>query len=486
MNGDRTASPAGSDALPAVEIDVKRYLRLIRKRKWYALGALAISCAIGLAITASATPTYVAQSSMFIGQRQVSIAQLQAGLQLTNLSSQLIESYTEIVKSRSIAQRAVNDGGLEVTPSQIRSGLQAFAVADTQVIRLLYYATDPDVAERVTNGVARAFAAEIEAVDSTDPNAAPAVQVSIIDPAVASSSPVSPNAMRNMSLAGIIGLIVGVGLAFLIEQLDQSVKTREELEQMGLSVLGFIPELDTHGEEVYLEEDTQGLGGEAFRKLRTSIGFLGVESPLKAILVTSAVSQEGKTTLALNLASAYALGGFRTLLVEADLRRPSLHRTFGTYGTRGLTTVIVGAVALEDAVVHTQTRNLSVLLAGAIPPNPVELLASEQMVDVLRRLKSSFDVVIVDSPPLTPVADPAALAGRCDGVVMVARAGKTDRRRLLEGVQIIERAGGRLLGVALNFLTPGQSSYAYEYYYYGYRSPRVGEAENAGVLQRHG
>jgi capsular exopolysaccharide synthesis family protein len=119
------------------------------------------------------------------------------------------------------------------------------------------------------------------------------------------------------------------------------------------------------------------------------------------------------------------------------------------------------------------------LLAGAIPPNPVELLGSEQMLDVLARLRRMFDVVIVDSPPVGPVADPAALAGRCDGVVVVAKAGRTDRRRLTEAVQVVERAGGRLLGVALNFLRPSQRAYDYEYYYYGYRSPGAPKDETA-------
>jgi capsular exopolysaccharide synthesis family protein len=196
-----------------------------------------------------------------------------------------------------------------------------------------------------------------------------------------------------------------------------------------------------------------------------------VDKPLKTVLVTSTVAEEGKTTLSLNLASAYALGGFRTILVEADLRRPSLHRVFGMNGTRGLTTVIVGSVDLNDAVIHTATRNLSVLLAGAIPPNPVELLGSEQLTEVLDRLRLGFDVVIIDSPPIGPVADASAIAARCDGVVIVVRAGRTDRRRLLDSLRLVERAGGKLLGIAMNFLSRREAPDEYgEYYYYGYRA----------------
>ena len=258
-----------------------------------------------------------------------------------------------------------------------------------------------------------------------------------------------------------------------------TVKHRDEIEALGLPVLGSVPRLDTHGEDVYLERDTQGIASEAFRKLRTSIGFLNLEVPTRTILVTSALAQEGKTTTSLNLASAYALGGLRTVLVEADLRRPSLHRVFGMVGTRGLTTAIVGDVPLTEAIMHTETRNLSVLVAGAIPPNPVELLGSDQMTDLLERLERMFDIVIVDSPPLVPVADPAALAGRCDGVVIVARAGKTDKRRLVDSARVVERAGGRLLGVVLNFLRSGDTPYEYEYYY-GYRAASASTAAGGG------
>jgi capsular exopolysaccharide synthesis family protein len=466
-----------------MEFDLLRYIRLLLKRKWYFLLGLVLCIGAGMLITAATTPVYQATAKLFVGQRQVTVEQLGKGLAVTNLSDKLVRSYSQIIASRSIAQRAISDGGLSQTPGEIVAGLIAQPVVDTQVITVTYHSSDPVVAQRVVNAVTRAFVAEIDQSGAQEPGT-PALEVSIIDPAVAPATPIEPQPLRNMALAIVIGLVVGGALALLADYLDQSVKSREELEQMGIQVLGSIPTMETGGAEVHLERDSQGFGGESFRKLRTSIGFLGVESPLRVILVTSSLPQEGKTTLSLNLASAYALGGFRTLLVEADLRRPSLHRVFGMYGTRGLTTVIVGGVSLEEAILNTETRNLSVLLAGAIPPNPVELLGSEQMIDVVNRLRMMFDVVIVDSPPVVPVADPATLANLSDGVVVVARAGKTDRRRIAETVEILRRAGGRFLGVALNFLLPGETTYDYQYYYYGQRSAKKRDAGR--TLERHG
>ncbi len=475
-------NPRGN-TLVTMEFDLRRYVRLLWKRKLWCIAGFVAVVLTGLLITVSTTPAYQANASLFVGQRQISSAQFATDIAVTNLSDDLVRSYAQIIKSRSIAQRAISEGGLEQTPGAIVGGLQATAIVDTQVIALSYQSSDPGTAERVANAVTRAFVAEIDELEAAPEGAQPLIKVSIIDRAVTPSKPIAPNPLRNMALATALGLLAALGLALLVDSLDQSVKSREELEHLGFHVLGAIPTLDTEGDEIHLERDTQGVGGEAFRKLRTSVGFLGVDSPIKVLLVTSAVAQEGKTTVALNLASAYALGGFRTLLVEADLRRPSLHRVYGMYGTRGLTTAIVGNVALEDAILHTETRNLSVLLAGAIPPNPVELLGSEQLLDVITRIRLMFDVVVIDSPPLAPVADPAALAGRCDGVVVVARAGRTDRRRLMDSEGIVERAGGRLLGVVLNFLEPGESAYDYYYYSQGYRSPKVPE-ETMGTVQR--
>jgi capsular exopolysaccharide synthesis family protein len=460
-----------SNRLGGMDLDLRAYARTLYKRKWIIAAALLVSIGVGTFLTVRTTPLYTTRTTLFVGEQQFTIEEpLMQELAVRNLSVGLLKSYVEIVKSRTIAQKAIVDGGLDVPPQVVLGGLGASVIVDTQVIALTYTGADPASAARIANAVAEAFVDEIDRLAvprSADDE--PAVDVSIIDRAVTPTTPITPNTTRNIVLAVLIGLLGGVGLAFVIDQLDVTIKHRDDIEALGLQSLGSIPRLDTHGQEVYVERDSQGLGGEAFRKLRTSIGFINLESPTRTILVTSPVAQEGKTTTALNLAVAYALGGLRTVLVEADLRRPSLHRVFGMVGTNGLTTAIVGEVSLTDAIMQTDTRNLSVIVAGAIPPNPVELLGSDQMAGLLERLERMFDVVIVDSPPVAPVADPATLAARCGGVVLVVRAGKTDRRRIVDTARVLERAGGHLLGVVLNFQKPGDTPYEYEYYQ-GYRA----------------
>jgi receptor protein-tyrosine kinase len=449
-----------------MEFDLRAYARTLYKRKWYAAIVIVAFVLGGVLISVRATKIYQTRTTLIVGERQVAIEQAQEGLFIRNLTAGLLKTYVEIIKSRSIAQQAIANSGLDVSPGVVQSGLTATSILDTQVIEVRYAGPDPARAQRIANAVADAFVAQIEQIESAG---TPAVQVSVLDRAGTPGSPISPNPTRNLTVAILMGLIAGIGVAFLIDQLDVSIKHRDEIEALGFPVLGAIPRLDFKGQTVHLERDLQGPGGEAFRMVRTSIGFVNLETPVRTLLVSSPMAQEGKTTTSLNLAAAYAVGGLRTILVEADLRRPSLHRVFGMIGTRGLTTAIVGDVPLNDAILHTDMRNLSVLMAGAIPPNPLELLGSDQMTELLSRLQRSFDVVIIDSPPLVPVADPSALAGRCDGVLVVARAGKTDRRRLAQASQVVQRAGGNILGVILNDVRFKDSPGSYDYYY-GYTS----------------
>ncbi len=290
--------------LGGMDLDLRAYARVLRKRKWLIIGVLLGCIGLGTLITFQTPPKYTAEATLFVGQRQVAIEDITRGVVVQDLSGRLLKSYVEIVKSRTIAQRAAVDAELGMSPGDIQRDVSAYAVLETYVIKVGFTATDPALAQRTANAIADAFVGEIERLAVREVDGEPAVEVSIIDPAVLPDLPISPNTSRNFTLSLLIGLALGIGLAFVIDQFDVTVKSRDEVESLGLVSLGSIPRLDTHGASVYIERDTQTLAGEAFRKVRTSIGFVNLETPTRTILVTSALAQEGTTTTAVNLAMA--------------------------------------------------------------------------------------------------------------------------------------------------------------------------------------
>lgn len=450
----------------SVDRDLRHHLQVLRKRWWLIALSLIASVSLGYFAYQQIVPVYRAEAKLTVGLERIGSPDVRSPVQSLSSARELLVTYAEMITTRPVAEAAIKRGRLSLTSSQVLQGLEASRVGDTQLLSIVYRARDPILAARTANAVAVAFK---EQVEDTSEGRQPPTQIEIIEGAIAPSNPVNLKREQNLILAIVLGLGMGIALAYLLESLDVTVKTREDVEGLTLPLIGSVPALQSRNGQVYLEMDAQGPAGEAFRKLRTAIGFTALERPVQVLLVSSPHPGEGKSTVALNLAVAYAHTGLNTILVEADLRRPVIHGLFGVKDTHGLTTAAIGQISIEEAIRKTSMPSLSIIVAGAIPPNPVELLDSASMTHIIETLRSMFDMVILDAPPLVPVADPAALAGRSDGVLLVAKAGETHRKRLSECAELVTRAGGRLLGVVLNRQRHEDAGYEYGYYY-SYRS----------------
>jgi succinoglycan biosynthesis transport protein ExoP len=306
-----------------------------------------------------------------------------------------------------------------------------------------------------------------------------ASSLTIVEPAVVPASPISPRPLLYAIVAAIVALCAATGLVALVEYLDDSVADPAQVrEAANLSTLGTIAQMrGSQGRsEIYrlvTMLDPHSGTAEAYRTLRSNIGFASVDATIQTMLVTSAVPREGKTVTAANIAVAFAQTGRRVLLVDADLRRPALHTMFNLPNVRGLTTVLRGDEQNLAAVVcATEQENLSVLTSGPLPPNPAELLGSHRMQAVLDRLKAAEELVIFDAPPLQAVTDAAVLSTFLDGALLVIRARKTRRNAVRQGRDVLDRAGAHVLGAVLNFL-PARSQADYAGYYADYRSGRA-------------
>ena len=293
----------------------------------------------------------------------------------------------------------------------------------------------------------------------------------VLSAATVPTGPVGPKPVRNIAIAIILGALLGLGLAFLREFLDDKITTREDLERAtdGLPVLGQIPRVDAWRaatDRLVTLDATQSEepAAEAYRTLRTSIQFLGVDEPLKTVQITSAESAEGKTVTAANLAVAFASADRHVAVVGCDLRRPRLHELFDLPNDIGFTSVVLGDIRAFDALqVVPGHPNLAVLAAGPVAPNPSELLGSARAEAAIAALASTADLVLIDSPPVLPVSDALVISGFVDATILVASAGSTTRRSIRRALELLRQLDAPVVGTVLNNAEPdsklGYSSY---------------------------
>jgi succinoglycan biosynthesis transport protein ExoP len=247
-----------------------------------------------------------------------------------------------------------------------------------------------------------------------------------------------------------VGLLLGVGAAFLIDFLDDSIRTAADVDKVGVGmpVLAVVPVDPPSGTLPVALSRNHEASVEAYRALRTNVQFLGLDRKVQVIQVTSAMAGEGKTTTAANLAIVLAQTGNSVVLVDADLRRPRVHRVFGIDGVLGLTNNLVGESI--DMTLHSYAPELSLIVSGVVPPNPSEMLSGKRMGGFIAELKSRFDYVVIDSAPTLAVSDAVALSQHVDGVLMVVQAGRTTAPQLHRALATLEQVSAPLLGLVLN------------------------------------
>jgi polysaccharide biosynthesis transport protein len=292
--------------------------------------------------------------------------------------------------------------------------------------------------------------------------------VTVITPA-GPAEQVAPKKLTNLAYSAIVGLILGLGLALLQEFLDDRVNSPEDARRLlKTPVLGYVPLIEKEDGRLLSQNRSSGSVLESYRVLRSNVQFATVGATVNSLLVTSTIPGEGKSITAANLAVAMAIDGRRVILVDADLRRPTVHVKFGTQQSPGLTNVLVGHTALEEALRETSIPNLQLLTAGPLPPNPAELLNSEPMQQLHQQLKELVDVVIFDSPPCLATADAQVMAASVDGVLYVIQFGETKKSGIRHAVELLQQAHANILGVIFNKieLSTGQDHYYYGYYNY--------------------
>jgi non-specific protein-tyrosine kinase len=294
--------------------------------------------------------------------------------------------------------------------------------------------------------------------------------IRVVEPAVLPTTPIGPNKSMTILLAAAIGMLLALGAAFLLDYLDDTLKTPDDIQSAThLPTLGAIARIDgeTVAERLVTVSQPKSPNAEAYRILRTNLLFSAVDNPPRALLVTSSSPSEGKSTTLANLGVVMAQQGQRVVLVDSDLRRPTLHRLFQLPNHAGLTNALLHEhPSALDFMQPTKVENLSVLTTGPLPPNPAELLGSARFGELLKDLRAHTDVILLDSPPALAVTDAPVLARQVDGVLLVVDAGATRRQWAANAQETLNKVGAKVLGVAVNRLKLKGSGYYYYYHYY--------------------
>ena len=438
------------------ELDLYAIWQVIKKRLKIIILIPLIAGLVSLLYTSyMITPLYSASTKLMV-MRPTDVREIY--WQDIQTSRQLVETYREIALSRRVMSLAVEMGDLPYDADGLRGMINVEGVRDTELINLTATDPDPELARDMANVVAAAFMEEVIEIMNIE-------NVSVVDDAVTPGGPVSPRLNFNVAVAFLVGLMGALGVAFLLEFLDQTIKDPIEAQKLlELPVIGVVPQVK--GSTLFALSDPRSPPAEAFRTLRTNIQYSSVDLPIKKILVTGANPQCGKSTVAANLSVTLALSG-PVLLVDSDLRRPTQHQIFSIDNEQGLSSLIFRKeLELENVAHKSNHEYLTILTSGPIPPYPAEMLSSKRMRELVDSFMDRFEYVVFDSPPVIAVTDAALLANLTDGTLLVLDYGQVTRNEAIEALESLNKVQANIIGTIINAM-PYSKSYYTGYSYYG-------------------
>jgi receptor protein-tyrosine kinase len=444
-------------------VDLKDLVRTARRR-WLTIAAFVVlALVVAGALSASATPQYSSQARLFISN---DIANSQDAYAASLYSAQRVKSYADLANSRAMMTEVIQDLDLKTTPDALASKISASVVPDTVIILINVTDVSPEGARQIAQSEADNLAKYLNTLETPEGKTTSPIKASVIDPASLNTQAVSPRTGLNLVVAGILGLIVGLGVALLREMFDTSVTDEHDVRAVTaaptMARIGYDRQVSSS--PVIGNHENDAARSEAFRILRTNLQFLDIDTPVKSLVVSSAVAAEGKSLTTAELAAVVAQTGQRVLVVDADLRRPSIAHLFGLSSDVGLTNALVGKISVEECIQRHSQTGVHVLASGPLPPNPTEILQTRAAQQLLEKLTGMFDLVLIDAPPLLPVADAGILARSVTGAILVVRAGKTTKDQLRQATQRLEAVGAQLLGITLNMTSRRAAEYGYAVY----------------------
>jgi non-specific protein-tyrosine kinase len=508
------------------ELHLKEYIYLFWSWLWLILLAGLLAGAAVYLVSINTVPIYETSTRLLVSDPPAMRSLEYTGIVTGQTTTR---TYAQMLVDRPVLEGVIAYLQLPLRPEDLKESVSVEAVRDTQLLVVTVQHPDPVLAAQITNTLAAVFIDRIRILqsqryaatqeslaqqikdmeaqidqtnlaiaDESDASQLSQLQarlteyrslysqlvtnfeevrlaeaqnstnVVVSEPAAVPTLPVSPRTTRNTLLAAAVGMALAAAAVLSLDSLDDTIKNPDEVRQrFNLLILGMIASHEAPEDKPISLHKPRSPAAEAFRALRTNITYAAVDTPLRRILITSATPQEGKTTVSSNLSVVLAQGEKKVILVDADLRRPQVHRRFGLANLMGLSELFLmmrPLVSLPRGVIQTsEAPGLDIVTSGKLPPNPAELLTSQKMNQFLDVLSQEYDLIVIDTPPVLTVTDAAALASRMDGVILVAKPGVTKLSAFKQTVEQMRAVGARILGVVLNEVNPTNRKYGYYY-----------------------
>jgi len=454
-------------------VELRDYLRVLRKR-WRIIALVALLVIGASALQTALTPkTFSAQTQFFVS---TSGADNNGSLlQGNTFTQQRVKSYAQLLETPKVLDPVIDKLKLTTTADGLAAQVTATVPLDTVLIEVIVTDSSPEQAAKIADTIGEQFPATIEQLERVAADKASPVKVTLVRNAQVNPAPILPRPGRNIALGLVLGLLLGLGLALVRDLLDTTIKEERDVEEVtDTTVIGGISyDTDARQHPLIAHADPRSHRAEAFRSLRTNLRFIDAANHPRSIVFTSSVPGEGKTTTTANLALTIAAAGQRVCVIEGDLRRPRLLDYMGLEGSVGLTDVLIGRAEMTELLQQFGETSLWVLGAGAIPPNPSELLGTPVMADTIRELEARFDYVLIDAPPLLPVTDAAVLSTVAGGAVVVVGSGVVHKEHLRRALEALQAVNGNTLGLVVNRIPKGDGN-GYGDYRYAYSAESEG------------
>ncbi|MFF5625278.1 polysaccharide biosynthesis tyrosine autokinase [Microbacterium sp. NPDC012755] len=422
----------------------------IRKFWYVIIGMAIIGGAVGYGISATTTPQYQSTATLYFAMNQGTTGtDLNQGSTYTQ--SQML-SFAQLATSSRVLAPVIDELGLDITPKELVRSIAITIPQDTIILSVQVTSTSAKRSADIANAISEELSSAVKTIVAKGVDQKPTIVPSVIDEAVVPQFQSLPNKSKDAGLAAVLGLVLGILVAFIATIADTRVRNEAALARVtDLPYLGSITRTKrgTDAGLIVVREPRSHIA-EDFRRVQASLAFANIDGQSRRLLITSASPAEGKSTFSANLALTLADLGENTLLIDADLRRPRIGEIFGLDAAVGLTSVVLGSAELSDAVIPWREGGPDLLLSGEVPPNSASVLTSHAFAEVLGAASEGHDVVVIDSPPALTVADTNLVAPLVDGVVIVVDASKTSRPQLAATIRTLEGSGAPIIGIVLN------------------------------------